>query len=122
MDRPWEQEPDQLDLQRAGFGAKVWRHPRAGHLCGYLTLPKGHPWGDVGCDDIEAQPHGGWTYASRNDDGSVTFGFDCAHAGDIMPMHAPFCVKDTYKTIEFVTRELEAMAAAARACQGERTG
>jgi hypothetical protein len=53
-----------------------------GHLCGYLTLPHNHPWSHRGYDEIEADVHGGLTYADPEGDGRYTVGFDCGHSGD----------------------------------------
>lgn len=33
-----------------------------GHLCGYIGVPKGHPWYGKDHDMIEANVHGGLTY------------------------------------------------------------
>lgn len=53
-------------------------------LCGYVTFPDGCPLPEEVNSDIEgeANVHGGVTYSRRNEDGSYTYGFDCAHAGD----------------------------------------
>jgi len=54
-----------------------------GHLCGYLTLPLGHPWDKAGhYDYIDADVHGNLTYAEWEEDGRYTVGFDCGHSGD----------------------------------------
>lgn len=60
-----------------------------GHRCGYIRVPKGHPWHGKEYDDIEANVHGGLTFAEKDtpcgkggkDDG-YWVGFDCAHCGD----------------------------------------
>jgi len=53
-------------------------------LCGYVTYPGGcpiPPGSDIDVDSY-VNVHGGVTYDRGNTDGSHTYGFDCAHAGD----------------------------------------
>jgi len=40
----------------------IWRHEQLGHLCGYIGVPKGHPWYGKDYDAIEADVHGGLTH------------------------------------------------------------
>lgn len=66
-------------------GAKfsIVTHPTMGHYCGYVRFP---------CRPVKEQDyhgiltyvpvHGGITYARMSDDGSMVYGFDCAHADD----------------------------------------
>ncbi len=58
-----------------------------GHLCGYIRIPKGHPWEGVDRDSIDASVHGGLTYGERRED-RYCIGFDCAHSGDTVPAMA----------------------------------
>lgn len=59
------------------------------HRCGYVRVPKGHPWHGKDYYSIEASVHGGLTFAEADmpcgkggaDDG-YWVGFDCAHCGD----------------------------------------
>jgi len=60
-----------------------------GYRCGYIRVPAGHPWHGKGYDDIDADVHGGLTFAEPDeqcdkggDDSAHWFGFDCAHWGD----------------------------------------
>jgi hypothetical protein len=41
---PWSDEPDSLEFEHAGLRCVVVRHPM-GHLCGYVALAPGQPWG-----------------------------------------------------------------------------
>lgn len=57
--------------------------------CGYVRVPKGHPWHGKDYDSIEAHVHGGLTFAKPDEpcdkgglDDGWWIGFDCAHAGD----------------------------------------
>lgn len=54
-----------------------------GHRCGYVRLPNDHPWFGVADERIDAQIHGGLTFAGdRLEDGGWWLGFDCGHAWD----------------------------------------
>jgi hypothetical protein len=56
-----------------------------GFRCGYVCLPLGHPWHGKDYDEVEADVHGGLTYAKAEASGAGDgwwLGFDCAHAGD----------------------------------------
>src|SRR6266581_4725035 len=64
-------------------------HNGLGYRCGYVRVPKGHPWHGKGYDDIKAEVHGGLTFAEPDkpcdkpgDDDAYWVGFDCDHAGD----------------------------------------
>jgi len=88
---PWDAEPAEVRwLTDAGLPAVVKRID-LGALCGYVGIPAGHPLHGVGYDDAEDAPaHGGLTYAEGHlprepPDGLWWFGFDCAHAWDLVP-------------------------------------
>lgn len=54
---------------------------------GYVGVPNGHPWFGKDYDAINAEVHGGLTYASdcvptQKPDGRWWVGFDTAHCGD----------------------------------------
>jgi hypothetical protein len=74
--------------EHAGFEWMVV-HNTMGYRCGYVRVPKGHPWHGKD-DDSEtfADVHGGITFAApdepcgKGDDDAWWVGFDCAHAGD----------------------------------------
>ena len=54
-----------------------------GHCCGYARF-KARPTKTTGYDGIltYVPVHGGITYSGERKDGSMVYGFDCAHAGD----------------------------------------
>ncbi len=56
---------------------------RHGHWCGYARFPK-QPTQESGYSGIltYVPVHGGITYARQDDDGTMVYGFDCAHADD----------------------------------------
>jgi hypothetical protein len=135
-DKPWENEPDQIMfMSNAGYVCEIKRHAHFGHLCGYIYIPMGHPdfgktyqalhgYEDGGMYEDAPDVHGGWTYSDTrgDDDGGkyTVFGFDCNHADDYAPKHDALLkdldiAKDLYdprdyKTVEFVTAELEQAA------------
>jgi len=92
---------------------KVWRkgdlvfsivkHSSMGHYCGYVRFPK-RPVREKGYGGIltYVPVHGGITYAKQSEDGSMVYGFDCAHAGDSIEKWP----------IEKVEKETEKMAVA----------
>lgn len=53
-----------------------------GALCGYVTVPKGHPSHGKSWDSLDVSVHGGVTYAREHDKDGWTIGFDCSHSGD----------------------------------------
>lgn len=72
----------------AGFEWIVVRNDYACR-CGYVRLPKGHPWHGKPYDDIGADVHGGLTFAEPDleydapgEDDAWWIGFDCGHASD----------------------------------------
>jgi hypothetical protein len=80
----WENEPDLVEFEAFGFKCEVRRHPKLRHLCGYVTVPEGHPMYGKTYDEVhdmtDIEVHGGLTFSK---DGQ--FGFDCAHAFDLVP-------------------------------------
>jgi hypothetical protein len=97
-------EPDHVDFEHAGFPCIVHRNS-LGAWCGYVGVPEGHPWFGQGYDDVEADVHGGLTYAEPcqgnicHDRPEKRFwlGFDCNHAQDIAPGMYEIAAKAGYK-------------------------
>lgn len=59
--------------------------------------------------------HGGLTYAEKNapmeePDGFWWFGFDCAHAGDLLPKYDWIGRDGIYRDIDFVRQEIKSLA------------
>lgn len=79
-------------------------HNGIGFRCGYVRIPKGHPWHGKSYDEINARVHGGLTFSEPDvpcDKGGADdawwLGFDCSHHGDardpslnMTPMRAIF--------------------------------
>jgi hypothetical protein len=65
----------------------IVRNNGTGYLCGYICVPKGHPWYQELPENINASVHGGITYSgpgvnSCDDESFWWLGFDCAHYED----------------------------------------
>lgn len=139
----WVEEPDLLEFEHEGLKCRIQRifakeldgHFSLGHLCGYVCIPKEHSkYGKNAFDEFdEMDIHGGLTYGEFQND-EYWIGFDCAHAGDIVPsiealnktMERPEFMKElandmkerypncylfnsTYKNISFVVGECKAL-------------
>ena len=137
---PWDDEPDRLEWRSAaGYPALIVRNPM-GALCGYAAVPPGHPCHGVDHYDLSLSVHGGLTYSEHcqgeichvpapGEPGDVWwFGFDCGHGYDAKPgIQALFAQAaaldpdplfeellartETYRTIEYVRAQVEALAA-----------
>jgi len=75
------------------------------YYCGYCIFPKRFLIERKYDGIVTYVPvHGGITFAEEREDGSMVYGFDCAHAGDEK--------KPELKDIEWLKRECERMAKA----------
>lgn len=124
----------------SGLPCMIIRNQSLGNLCGYVGVNKSHPFYGQSYDYVEKQTnntaHGGLTFANRfklqrfmrlltaemdsKDIHKIInywwLGFDCAHAGDLIPgMPEEFAKisarQDTYKDFPFVIDECTALAA-----------
>ena len=101
----WDDEPVEWEAEMA----YACRGPLL-HWCGYVGLPPEHPWFGKDYDQIEPYPevHGGLTYSDdhkpkHESDGLWWIGFDCAHAGDLVPGLGHDGV---YRSLEYVKQEI----------------
>lgn len=112
-DKPWLTEPNNvLFMTDAGYPAQIRRNDITLTLCGYIYLPVGHPLHGIHYDGFndDVDVHGGWTYADSEGE-TWCVGFDCNHFYDYAPGMAGLTDKrGEYRTIEFVTKELERTA------------
>lgn len=123
LDKPWEDEPDFEEWEVDGYMCEIRRSKGGGHLCGYLLLPKGHLWAGKDFNSIEAEVHGGLTFARTDDKtGRWRIGFDCSHLDDVTPYYAHMCDYPgrTYKDIFYVRRQVYALFGQARQLEGEQ--
>lgn len=131
---PWQSEADVYSWtdSETGYHCVVWRNPEMGNLCGYVGIPSGHPLFAKNYDDQETESlttHWGLTYSDSVEPGSKQnsddfdsglwyFGFDCAHAWDLVP-HTYNLMKqsgfnsfdgDVYRDFEYVKKIVELLA------------
>lgn len=126
---PWDGEPDRMEWrdEATGLPCLIVRG-QVGALCGYVGVPPSHPWHGVEYDAIDADVHGGLTYASKchgtichvpapgESDDVWWLGFDCAHAGDIVPGSTRWSLPfrgDVYRDVAYVRGEVARLAAQA---------
>ena len=95
--------------EKDGLVFSIVKHPTMGHYCGYVRFPK-RPVKEKGYGGIltYVPVHGGITYAEESEDGSMVYGFDCAHYNDWSPINP----NGKKWTLEEVKREVEKMARA----------
>ena len=129
---PWQDEPDRHEWRYRGLPCIARRNMGYGTWCGYVGVPPGHPW--FGKGDVDADAHGGITYAGSCDDNPEVchvplpgepdnvwwLGFDCGHGGiDVFPAMKALGITsvmsgqlgpETYKTLEYVQRQCEQLA------------
>jgi len=113
----WKNEPNEKKFKSSGYECIIKRHTGLLHLCGYVDIPKGHALHSKGYNElyemgIDIDVHGGLTYAEPEGD-NWRFGFDCAHAGDLVPSSYNYGIFDsheTYKNIGYVEAETRKLA------------
>lgn len=146
----WIEEPDEVFFEYQGYESSIKRvlhfecngHAFGGHLCGYLKIPKDHPWYDKHTIfDFDCNVHGGITFAKFNESNEYWIGFDCAHSMDLIPtsmknmkkiMHENMkehlkgmnihienspIFHHSYKNINFCMEEIKSLARQAREAQ-----
>jgi hypothetical protein len=126
---PWQNEPDLFFWDtRAGYPAAILR-THLGCLNGYVGVPiRDHLMSGEHYDRVEADVHGGLTYADprlpffSDIDGFWWFGFDAGHFGDLWPgldaiSAFPMGREGEYRTFEYMKEECEKLAAHLKECQ-----
>jgi hypothetical protein len=135
----WQDEPDKVQWvdEATGLTCLAVRTTHGGHWCGYVGVPEDHPFHGKGYDAVDADVHGGLTFADkcRPSDKGEGFGichvagpgepevwwlgFDCAHSGDLSPRHASVLGEvgafrdghESYKPLGYVRDECASLAA-----------
>lgn len=103
---------DEWKDEYSGYLCRIRRVKPYSCWCGYVRVPEAHNCSGKSYYDVDVEVHGGLTYGHNsfpdNDDkGYYWFGFDCGHAGDIIP----YLWKDgTYRTKEYVKNEVTELA------------
>lgn len=85
------------------------------HRCGYVRVPKDNPAFKLNYNDVPVIVHGGLTFGDKTlddmaEEGYYWFGFDCAHAGDMIQGMLCFDSKEHFWTTEDVEMETNKLA------------
>ncbi len=122
---PWDLEPDRLDFEHNGIPCLMLRHPTNGNWCGHAAVAAGHPYHGKEYDDVQAEVHGGLTYANHcggsichvpkpgDPDEVYWFGFDCSHCDDLSPgmrRYGQLRAYEVYRDMAYVRAEVERLA------------
>ena len=110
---PWDDEPDTAEWtdETTDLRCYIVRNKFSGSWLGYVMVPVGHPMHGKGYDDLDLRVHGGVTFSGdKKGDGAHWLGFDCAHAGDLIPVLDPFELDDQYRDIDYVKSECADLA------------
>lgn len=141
-DGPWQVEPDKMywvDIP-TDLDCLILRHQDLGHLCGYVGIPRTHPYWQMSYDEAELADihvHGGLTYAAACSADSHSemevchvalpgrekalwwLGFDAAHGRDTIPGMMRLNIIyglgfpptwATYKDLTYMQKECESLA------------
>ena len=131
----WVEEVDAMYFTYKNYDAHIIRN-NLGALCGYIAIPKNHPWYKVENDyDIPCNVHGGITFdqlcihKETNLEQRV-IGFDCSHFNDLSPalnhdlnmlyndhdasqnlkeFFSKYHLNDVYKNINYCVQECKSM-------------
>lgn len=134
----WENEGKTYGFvdKETGYSCFIYRHPRMGHLCGYVDVPRSHPlYGIDHANEIfdmitgDIKVHGGISFTGRlnnpynnkelpdylDDEHDWLIGFDCNHAEDYAPFRP--CeeselieLKQEYRTAAYAADECKKLA------------
>lgn len=101
---PWHHEPNLCMWQHVGRLCLIRRTPH-GHLCGYVQAQ------NMNYNEPEVDVHGGLTFGGEWPEwpGIFWLGFDCAHAGDLIPAGIPY-KDETYRNLAYVIAQTEGLA------------
>lgn len=101
----WIDELDVAEFDHLGYKCRVERG-QFGSLCGYIYIPKDHPWHGKDYDDLDVQVHGGLTYAEYEDD-LFLIGYDCSHSRDIIPCQEKLmkCTRKIKKRVQDIRQQ-----------------
>lgn len=120
---PWDEEPDRIDFEHAGFACLILRNDM-GNLCGYVGVGPDHPFYGKDYEEIDADVHGGLTYCGTcrppichvpkpgMTDDVFWFGFDCGHFRDLVPSMMKYGSIEShiYRDVSYVKSEINNFA------------
>lgn len=126
--KQWENEFNRYHINDdvTGYEMFIYRHSTMKHLCGYVKLPESHPLFGINHMDSDVYDkidvHGGVTFTytlntghnlDEHHDTDFLVGFDCAHAGDLIPSMSEelrkdkleVCGDEEYRNINYVINQ-----------------
>jgi len=131
---PWDAEEDRYQWKtRSGLPGLIVRN-NLGNLCGYAAVAPGHAMYGKSYETPDVDVHGGLTFGSKchgaichipdpgEPDDVWWFGFDCAHAGDLLPARTAMAKRiqgypkmrgefdGTYRDVAYVRAQVEDLA------------
>jgi len=127
----WDDEPDKVQWtdEETGLVCLAKRNPHMGNWCGYVGVAPEHPMYGKDYNDVDADVHGGLTYADSCQEGPLEMtichipesgspdhlwwlGFDCGHADDVSPnpLMKYHSLRGTYKTLDYVREQCKELA------------
>lgn len=133
---PWQNEPDRVDFVHCGLACLALRHPRRGHWCGYVGVPREHPAYGKSGDEVDVSFHCGLNYAKPCDgyivchvprpgmsDDVWWLGGDFMHVRDLVPgqealerslgmppLEFPRLMRPVYRDLPYVRHCIERLA------------
>lgn len=137
---PWSEEPDDVDGVDPATGyVYALRRNDFGFWCGYVCLPRRHPWHGRHYEDPklpEFPVHGGLTFSDSwiarsgpraDTEGAWWLGFDCGHGFDVVPAFVRFPAYSpaaAYRDLAYARKETLTLAAFCRKAEslGKRHG
>lgn len=107
----WSNEPVQLDWTDEATGLPCFmRRGMFDVWCGYVALPKSHPWFGLELDEIhDVRVHGGLTWAGEAPEhpGQWVVGFDCGHAWDTWPGSSDRSVPELPEQLQKIVADMK---------------
>jgi len=108
----WNLEPDDIKWTDPETQFPCWiRRNQFGALCGYVGVPKGHPYFEKDGEAFAVSIHGGITFSDyMKKYNHWWLGFDCAHHNDLTPQFSALASDiGTYKNISYVINNILAL-------------
>lgn len=94
-----------FDFDYKGYKCLIMAMPD-GYLNGYVSIPRAHPAFRKEYYELDIECHGGLTFSDIGVNG-WNIGFDCAHAGDLIPEFPDST--GVWRDEEYVTNELKSI-------------